>query len=63
MYRGTSIIFAETNKLILKFTCKGKETRPAKTILKKKNKEFLGGPVVRTWLFHCWGQVQSLVGN
>ena len=25
--------------------------------------ELPGGPVVRTWCFHCWAQVQSLVGE
>ena len=28
---------------------------------KRLRREFPGGPVVRTWCFYCWGQVQSQV--
>ena len=28
---------------------------------KRLRREFPGGPVVRTWCFYCWGQVQSPV--
>ena len=31
--------------------------------MKKKSREFAGGPVVRAWHFHCWALVRSLVGE
>ena len=59
-------LFVKTDKLDLKFTCKSRdlEYKIAKTIFKKKNRNFPGGPVVKSLCSPCRGpEFNPWLGN